>query len=487
MKLYFIPRLPVDKKYSPAKGITLVEVLLTVSLLGLIIAAITPFIRTVHTAWNTGDRKIQLQQNARVGLDIISRFARQATRLMNISDTGQGNFIKFKDPLDNLTIIFYHNIPGSPYFSGNSGLISENDLVMQTIESDPSGTPIINNALLAKSLSDFEIYFRDKNGQLTAQANDVGYIDIKMNVTDSENLIPDSIDLATSITIRSEVRMKPVWIASNTFVIELSTDNWIAGFSTPACVSVNSDTGECWVADTGNNRIKKLTALGVVELNRAGFNQPRSVSANPTTGECWVADTGNNRIVKLSSSGAILLNLGGFQQPRSVSANPTTGECWVADTGNNRIVKLSAQGSILANISDSWQSNYVSVNPATGECWVADTDKDQVRKISPGGKILLTRKGLKDPQAISVNPATGDCWVADTGANRIKKLSADKGALLLNLKDFNRPLSISVDGDTGDCWVADTDNNQIIKLDAAGNEELRLSGFSLPSAISLTR
>ena len=446
MKLYFIPRLPVDKKYSPAKGITLVEVLLTVSLLGLIIAAITPFIRTVHTAWNTGDRKIQLQQNARVGLDIISRFARQATRLMNISDTGQGNFIKFKDPLDNLTIIFYHNIPGSPYFSGNSGLISENDLVMQTIESDPSGTPIINNALLAKSLSDFEIYFRDKNGQLTAQANDVGYIDIKMNVTDSENLIPDSIDLATSITIRSEVRMKPVWIASNTFVIELSTDNWIAGFSTPACVSVNSDTGECWVADTGNNRIKKLTALGVVELNRAGFNQPRSVSANPTTGECWVADT-----------------------------------------GNNRIVKLSAQGSILANISDSWQSNYVSVNPATGECWVADTDKDQVRKISPGGKILLTRKGLKDPQAISVNPATGDCWVADTGANRIKKLSADKGALLLNLKDFNRPLSISVDGDTGDCWVADTDNNQIIKLDAAGNEELRLSGFSLPSAISLTR
>jgi DNA-binding beta-propeller fold protein YncE len=117
---------------------------------------------------------------------------------------------------------------------------------------------------------------------------------------------------------------------------------------------------------------------------------------------------------------------------------------------------------------------------------VADTDKDRVRKVSPDGKILLTRRGLKDPMTVSVNPSTGECWVADTGNSRIKKLSADKGRFLLNLRGFNRPLALAVDYTNGECWVADTGNNQVIKLDAAGNEELKLSGFSSPSAISIS-
>jgi DNA-binding beta-propeller fold protein YncE len=445
MKLFFIPRLLVDKERAYKNGITLVEVLLTVSILGLIMAAMVPFIRTVHTTWNLGDRKVQLQQNARVGLDTISRFSRQAARLMNVSDTGKGNFIKLKGPLDNQTIIFYHNIPGSPFYSGSSGLIEENDLVMATVEPNPGGSPIINNALLAKSLSNFEIYFKDKNGQLTGQANNVKYIDISIRVTDPENIIPDAIDIASSISIRSEVRMKPVWISTTNFVVELSSDIWISGFQNPA-----------------------------------------SVSANPSTGECWVADTGNNRIKKLAPDGTVLLNRAGFSQPRSVSVNPSTGECWVADTGNNRIIKLSPLGVILENVSDFWQPNCVSVNTSTGECWVADTNKDRVRKVSPDGKILLTRRGLKDPMTVSVNPSTGECWVADTGNSRIKKLSADKGRFLLNLRGFNRPLALAVDYTNGECWVADTGNNQVIKLDAAGNEELKLSGFSSPSAISIS-
>ena len=80
MKLFFIPRLPADKKRRTKTGVTLIEVLLTVSVLALIMAAMVPFIRTVHTAWNLGDRKLQLQQNARVGLDTISRITRQTAK-----------------------------------------------------------------------------------------------------------------------------------------------------------------------------------------------------------------------------------------------------------------------------------------------------------------------------------------------------------------------------------------------------------------------
>ncbi len=422
MKLFFIPKLPADKKRRTKIGITLIEVLVTVSVLALIMAAMVPFIRTVHTAWNLGDRKLQLQQNARVGLDTISRITRQTAKLISIPDTGRGNFIKLKDTLDIQTIIFYHNIPGSPYYSGNSGLIKENDLVMATEEHDPSGKPIINRALLAKSLSNFELYFKDKNGQLTGRPKNVRYIDISMNVTDYENLIPDAIDITSSISIRSETKMKPVWVATANFVIELSDDNWISGFLNPFSLSVNTATGECWVADTGNNRIKKLSA-----------------------------------------EGSLLLNLSGFNQPRSVSVNPNTGECWVADTGNNRIKKLSAEGTLLVNASDFWQPSSVSANFKTGECWVADTNKDRIRKISALGTVLLTRSGFKNPMAVSVYPNTGECWIADTANSRIKKISLSKGNFLLNLANFNHPLSLTVDYENGECWVADTGNNQVMK------------------------
>jgi DNA-binding beta-propeller fold protein YncE len=445
MRLFFIPRLPAGKRLPNKTGITLVEVLLTVGVLGLILAAMVPFIRTVHTSWNLGDRRIQLQQNARVGLDTLSRITRQTAKIISIPNTGSGSFIKLKDPLDNQTLIFYHNIPGSPYYSGNSSLIRENDLVMATEQPNPAGNPIITRSLLAKSLSNFQIYFKDKNGQLTGQAKNVSYIDISLRVSDPENLIPEAIDLFSSVSIRAELKMRPVWVAEANFVVELSTENWIPGFS-----------------------------------------QPLSLSVNPNTQECWVADTGNNRVKKISPIGTLLLNLGGFNQPRSVAVNPSTGECWVADTGNNRIIKLSAQGTILATISDFWQPSCVTLNINTQECWVADTNKDRVRKISPSGVILLTRSGLKDPMTVSVYPDTGVCWVADTGNNRVKKLSPDKGTFLLNLRGFNHPLSLSVDYATGECWVADTNNNQVVKLDAAGNEELRLSGFTSPSAISIS-
>jgi DNA-binding beta-propeller fold protein YncE len=88
--------------------------------------------------------------------------------------------------------------------------------------------------------------------------------------------------------------------------------------------------------------------------------------------------------------------------------------------------------------------------------------------------------------AVSAYPDTGECWVADTANSRVKKVSSDKGTFLLNLRGFNRPLCVVVDYVSQECWVADTENNQVVKLDAEGNEELRLSGFTSPSAISIS-
>jgi len=43
------------------------------------------------------------------------------------------------------------------------------------------------------------------------------------------------------------------------------------------------------------------------------------VCFDPKDKGCWVADSNNGRIVKLSSTGQKVLNLGGFGQPKAVT------------------------------------------------------------------------------------------------------------------------------------------------------------------------
>jgi hypothetical protein len=412
---------------------------LTISILGLVLVAMSPFIRTVHSAWKLGDRRTEIQQNGRVAQEMLSRLIRQAKRITGIPSSGSGNFIKFRDALDTQTIIFYHNIPASVYYIGNVGLIKEKDLVMRTIDIGAS----VTDALLARSLPSFQIDFKDDAGGRITQPYQVTSLDIALSLSDSQGLIPDVVNIFSSLSLRPQVRInKAVWVAIAKNIAELSGDNWIDGFLNPKSVSVNSADGSCWVADTGNNLVKKLAADGRILLKLSGFSSPASVSVNFRTGDCWVADTGNSQVVKLDASGREIFRSkkNDFKTPQSVSANSTTGDCWVADTGNNRVRKILASGTIL---------NYT---------------------------------GFRTPQSVSANSTTGDCWVADTGNNRVRKILAS--GTILNYTGFKSPQAVSTNSVTGDCWVADTGNNQVAKLDPDGNEEFRISGFISPLSLA---
>ena len=496
--------IPLEISYAKRKirflrGYTLVEALFTIAILAMVLVAMIPFIRTVHTSWNLGDRKTELQQNGRVGMEMISRLLRQAKRITGIPNTGSGNFVKFRNTSDNQTTIFYHNIPSSAYSIGNFSLIHENDLVMRTINI----TGAVNNALLARSLNNFTVDFKNASGQNATKPYDVYAMNITMSLSDPADFIPDVIDVFSSVSLRPGVRInKPVWVGSTSNVTELSMDSLVAGFSSPASVSVNNNTGECWVADTGNNRVKKLSATGSVLLSLTGsapsMSAPSSVSVNNSTGECWVADTGGSRIRKFSSSGSQTVNTQvskpKFNAPRTVSVNPNvdpasgqSGVCWVADTGNNLIRKLSSTGTILLDIPGSSPAfsgpRSVSVNTSTGACWVADTGNSRVREFASNGTSILNLTGFNAPRSVSVNSSDNSCWVADTNNSLIKKLSS-AGTVLLNLTGFNAPQSVSVNSSDSSCWVADTNNNQVVKLDSEGNEEFRISDFTGPLSVA---
>ena len=192
-----------------------------------------------------------------------------------------------------------------------------------------------------------------------------------------------------------------------------------AEFNYPTGVAVDS-TGNVYVADFTNNVIRKITS-GIVSTlagsgafgdadgtgTAASFNYPISVAVD-SSGNVYVADTNNNKIRKITPAGVVstlagsgaagytdgISNTASFNSPIGVAVD-SHGNVYVADTGNHKIREITTAGVVFtlagsgANGDDDGSGTTAAFyNPtgiavdSSGNIYVSDTGDNKIRKIT---------------------------------------------------------------------------------------------------------
>lgn len=290
-----------------------------------------------------------------------------------------------------------------------------------------------------------------------------------------------------------------------------------------------------YVADQRNNSIRKVTPSGVVTTiagngasgyadgigTAARFRDPFGMVVD-ATGNIYVADAGNNCIRKISPTGMVTTLAGttdsGFMDGTGTNARfnypfdlciDGSGNLIVADINNNRLRKITPTGvvtTIAGNGSVDFLDGPISqatmLNPSSiaydassGNIYVSQNNF--IRKITPQGTVSLMA-GRTDPlfgsgyvdgpglgaklnQIVSLTiDKQGNLYATDSENHLIRKITPEGyvstyAGIYYNASDakfkdgpanqayFARPYGIVINKE-GDIYVSERDGNKIRKI-----------------------
>jgi len=326
-----------------------------------------------------------------------------------------------------------------------------------------------------------------------------------LSIDPSNNLyVADSLD--------QEVRFINVGAPAISTVAGIGTEGFSgdSGLATAAQLNLPGSVfldgaGNLLIADSGNQRVRVVSSGNISTLAGGGtggdggaatsatFANPYTV-AEDASGNLYIADTANNRIRMVNAKTQIVSTIAGtgiagytgdngpaasatLNAPAAVAVD-ASGNVWIADTGNVVIREVSASTSVITTVAGNGGSCVAYPTPACGD----------------GGPA--TSGSFAMPLAIALNSA-GDLFVSDYTAMRIREVTPGnpptittvagegqvglgKVPVVATSYKFNHPLGIATDA-LGNVYVDDTQNNVVRSFTVGGN----MGAYALSGAAHL--
>ncbi len=266
------------------------------------------------------------------------------------------------------------------------------------------------------------------------------------------------------------------------------------------------NSGNLFIADSGNNVIRRIDANNNITTyagtGTAGFsgdtgaatsaelNFPESVAAD-TSGNLFIADSGNNRIRRVDLPSQVITTIAGtgvqsysgdggpataatLGQPDGVAVD-SSGNIYIADTTNSVIREISSAASQPPGIITTIVGN--NTFGFSGD----------------GGPAFSAE--LTNPAGMFVDSITGDIYFADYWANRIrlyqpannKKISTVIGSgqvgdgAAATSASMYFPRTPGLDA-AGNLYIVDAENNRIRKVSVTDQTISTVVGTGIPCA-----
>jgi sugar lactone lactonase YvrE len=230
-----------------------------------------------------------------------------------------------------------------------------------------------------------------------------------------------------------------------------------ASFNNPQALSLDA-TGNLYVCDSWNNKIRKITPAGVVTTfagtgvvgasdgtaGVATFHSPSDMKIDPSSGVMYIADWNSVRTV----SGGIVSTLAASISLSALAVDASSGVLY--GSGGNTVVTISSTGTITtfagsgANTSINGTGTAASfyviggmVVDASGNLYVAEAWGQNIRKITPLGVVTTvagtgirgnmdgtgTAASFNAPSGLALNAVGNSLYVADAGNASVRKIT----------------------------------------------------------------